>query len=113
VIDGLSVAAQLSRARIAELYPENAIESIDVSNARGKIDRSKSEIVLRSGRLQLEWGRAVTSGAHRVLPDEDKIANLHMVLTDPRYWKFTDVTLHTARIAGRVRSVSADDPNEY
>ena len=113
VVDGLSVAAELGRARISEYYPENSIESIDISNARGRVDRSKSEIVLRSGQLRLEWGRAATSGAHRVLTDAKKIANLRTVLTEPHYWRLTDLTLHTPRITGRVRSDSEEAESRY
>ena len=113
VVDGLSVAAQLGRARISEYYPENSIESIDISNARGKVDRSKSEIVLRSGQLRFEWGRAATSGAHRVLTDAEKIANLHTVFTEPHFWRLTDLTLHTPRITGRVRSDSEEAESGY
>ena len=103
VLDGLSVAAELRKARIAELYPENPIDVIDVSNARGRLNRSSSEVNLHCGRRILEWGRASTSGAHRVLPVERKIAHLHAVLTDSRYWRMDRITLYTPRIVGSVR----------
>jgi hypothetical protein len=101
--DGLSVAAELRKARIAELYPENPIDVIDVSNARGRLNRSASEVNLHCGRRILEWGRASTSGVHRVLPVERKIAHLHAVLTDSRYWRMDRITLYTPRIVGSVR----------
>ena len=103
VLDGISVAAELRKARIAELYPENPIDEIDVSNARGRLNRSASEVNLHCGRRILEWGRASTSGAHRVLPVERKIAHLHAVLTDSRYWRMDRITLYTPRIVGSVR----------
>lgn len=103
VLDGLSVATELHRARIAELYPENPIDVIEVSNARGRLDRSTSEITLHCGARALEWGRASTSGAHRVLTAERKIAHLHTVLTDARYWRMDRITLYTPRIVGSVR----------
>ncbi len=103
VLDGLSVAAELRKARIAELYPENPIDVIDVSNARGRLNRSASEVNLHCGRRILEWGRASTSGVHRVLPVERKIAHLHAVLTDSRYWRMDRITLYTPRIVGSVR----------
>ena len=103
VLDGISVAAELRKARIAELYPENPIDEIDVSNARGRLIRSASEVNLHCGRRILEWGRASTSGAHRVLPVERKIAHLHAVLTDSRYWRMDRITLYTPRIVGSVR----------
>ena len=103
VLDGLSVAAELRKARIAELYPENPIDEIDVSTARGRLNRSASEVNLHCGRRILEWGRASTSGAHRVLPVERKIAHLHAVLTDSRYWRMDRITLYTPRIVGSVR----------
>ena len=103
VLDGLSVAAELRKARIAEFYPENPIDEIDVSNARGRLNRSASEINLHCGRRILEWGRASTSGAHKVLPVERKIAHLHAVLTDLRYWRMDRITLYTPRIVGSVR----------
>ena len=103
VLDGRSGAAELRKARIAELYPENPIDVIDVSNARGRLNRSSSEVNLHCGRRILEWGRASTSGAHRVLPVERKIAHLHAVLTDSRYWRMDRITLYTPRIVGSVR----------
>ena len=103
VLDGLSVAAELRKARIAELYPENPIDVIDVANARGRLNRSASQVNLHCGRRILEWGRASTSGAHRVLPVERKIAHLHAVLTDSRYWRMDRITLYTPRIVGSVR----------
>lgn len=113
VIDGLNVAGQLNQARIAELYPENSIDSIDISNARGRIDRLASEIVLRCGARRLEWGRASTSGAHRVEFDERKIANLKAVLTDPHYWRFDVIRLHTPRIVGTIRGDSDGNTDQY
>ena len=110
VLDGLSVAAELRKARIAELYPENPIDVIDVSNARGRLNRSASEVNLHCGRRILEWGRASTSGAHRVLPVERKIAHLHAVLTDSRYWRMDRITLYTPRIVGSVRG-NSDEGN--
>ena len=110
VLDGLSVAAELRKARIAELYPENPIDEIDVSNARGRLNRSASEVNLHCGRRILEWGRASTSGAHRVLPVERKIAHLHAVLTDSRYWRMDRITLYTPRIVGSVRG-NSDEGN--
>ena len=110
VLDGLSVAAELRKARIAELYPENPIDVIDVSNARGRLNRSASEVNLHCGRRILEWGRASTSGAHRVLPVERKIAHLHAVLTDSRYWRMDRITLNTPRIVGSVRG-NSDEGN--
>ena len=110
VLDGLSVAAELRKARIAELYPENPIDVIDVSNARGRLNRSSSEVNLHCGRRILEWGRASTSGAHRVLPVERKIAHLHAVLTDSRYWRMDRITLYTPRIVGSVRG-NSDEGN--
>ena len=107
------MAAHIGRARISEHYPEDSIASINISNARGKVDRSKSEIVLRSGQLRREWGRAATSGAHRVLTDAEKIANLHTVLTNPHFWRLTDLTLHTPRITGRVRGDSEEAESGY
>ena len=97
------MAAELRKARIAELYPENPIDVIDVSNARGRLNRSSSEVNLHCGRRILEWGRASTSGAHRVLPVERKIAHLHAVLTDSRYWRMDRITLYTPRLVGAVR----------
>ena len=110
VLDGISVAAELRKARIAELYPENPIDEIDVSNARGRLNRSASEVNLHCGRRILEWGRASTSGAHRVLPVERKIAHLHAVLTDSRYWRMDRITLYTPRIVGSVRG-NSDEGN--
>ena len=110
VLDGISVAAELRKARIAELYPENPIDVIDVSNARGRLNRSASEVNLHCGRRILEWGRASTSGAHRVLPVERKIAHLHAVLTDSRYWRMDRITLYTPRIVGSVRG-NSDEGN--
>ena len=110
VLDGISVAAELRKARIAELYPENPIDEIDVSNARGRLNRSSSEVNLHCGRRILEWGRASTSGAHRVLPVERKIAHLHAVLTDSRYWRMDRITLYTPRIVGSVRG-NSDEGN--
>ena len=110
VLDGISVAAELRKARIAELYPENPIDVIDVSNARGRLNRSSSEVNLHCGRRILEWGRASTSGAHRVLPVERKIAHLHAVLTDSRYWRMDRITLYTPRIVGSVRG-NSDEGN--
>ena len=110
VLDGISVAAELRKARIAELYPENPIDEIDVSNARGRRNRSSREVNLHCGRRILEWGRASTSGAHRVLPVERKIAHLHAVLTDSRYWRMDRITLYTPRIVGSVRG-NSDEGN--
>ena len=107
VLDGLSVAAELRKARIAELYPENPIDVIDVSNARGRLNRSASQVNLHCGRRILEWGRA---GVHRVLPVKRKIAHLHAVLTDSRYWRMDRITLNTPRIVGSVRG-NSDEGN--
>lgn len=106
VLDGISVAGALHGERIAERYPDNPIESIDISNAGGGINDSASEINLRDriGRT-LEWGRASTSSAHKVQSVEEKIKNLHVVQTEPRYWRMRRIRLYTPEIL-QVRSDS-------
>tara|TARA_B100000953_G_C17997888_1_gene414167 strand:- start:488 stop:1420 length:933 start_codon:yes stop_codon:yes gene_type:complete len=104
VLDGISVASALHRERIGERYPDNPIESIDISNAGGGVDGSASEINLldRIGRT-LEWGRASTSRSHKVLSIEAKLANLHRVQTESRYWRRRRIRLYTPDIL-QVRS---------
>lgn len=106
VLDGISVASALHRERIAERYPENPIESIDISNVGGGVNGAASEINLRDriGRT-LEWGRASTSRAHKVQSVKEKIAKLHAVQTEPRYWRMRRITLFTPGIL-QVRSDS-------
>jgi hypothetical protein len=106
VLDGISVASALHRARISERYPDNPIDLIDISNVGGGIDGSASEINLmdRIGRT-LEWGRARTSKAHKVLSVEAKLGNLHRVQTEQRYWRRRRIRLYTPDIL-QVRSDS-------
>jgi len=109
VLDGITVASALHREQIGTRYPDNPIESIDISNVGGGIDDSASEINLldRIGRT-LEWGRATTSSSHKVLSIEDKLANLHRVQTESRYWSRRRIRLYTPNIL-QVRSDSGGE----
>ncbi len=106
VLDGINVASALHREQIGTRYPDNPIESIDISNVGGGIDGSASEINLldRIGRT-LEWGRATTSSSHKVLSPEEKLDNLHRVQTESRYWRRRRIRLYTPDIL-QVRSDS-------
>lgn len=79
---GLAVGMEM--ARVAEsdpLFVRAGVVAVDVSNAGGRMDPKKSEIVLQtsSGAVIL-WGRPPSTPRHGEITIGDKLANLAMVL---------------------------------
>lgn len=81
------VAAAIRMADIIRrepLFRKTCVTDIDVANLRGRIDRTRSEIVLlTANEVRVEWGRIPKHGGAEnfiEIPTAEKMSNLRMVL---------------------------------
>ena len=98
VLEGVDVARMLFDSGVLDEFPEQPIETIDVSFIRGG---GRGEIVLLSGGRKLFWGRSSYSDDARVSPIDRKLAHLRQALSDQRY-QGRDVILYSEQLVSSV-----------
>jgi hypothetical protein len=95
VLQGVEVARVLAESGVLNDFPDQLIETIDLSNLHGRISPRESEIVLWRGRQRLAWGRSPISVGPRTVSVPQLVANLRHVLERPEaYAHLSVIHLH-------------------